>query len=642
MTFTRKASEENRDRIRRQVGRAAEDITIGTFHAIAAQELRRIEKIGEPRWQILDQEDADDFWMDAFMGVYFPMPEDFPAQAAKIRGKTVKTQAEDQWLGVLRDVAKALKEIRSEQVNRNELDTPFATFATPRLNAHLPMAKRLNDLVPLSDWIESGLAAVTKAKTDARVRDYDDTLQDWLHLLKTDPVYAERVRSRWQHVMIDEYQDTNNLQEEIIAELNHSNLAVIGDVAQCCYSWRNAVPELMIKFHERYPGTVDIALQENRRSLDEVLDVANHVLGIHEDMLRSRHDTTMARVHLKGTRGPGGEVEIVQLPNPEEETQLVFNQIRASLENGVPPEDLIVLARTSYYLQPLEFALRTSGISTQIWGGRSLMESIIMKDILGLLKLASRPGQVSSFMRVSKTVLQGNKERLQERLFFHWRLGVPLPETEEGLRKLFSAPVDGKKTITIDTLTSAAGDIHELFQKLDRIVNLRNPEKASKKLSTVNLVTETVLDYVKKIHGGEKMDFHKKQEFAAIESTLAGIKQKITQEKLAEGNGEAMQMEDLLTQISLDPKQESNLTERVTLSTIHSAKGLEWKHVIIMGCQEGKLPYTRGDDLPAPEVIEEECRLLYVALTRAKDNLLLTYTGDLSRFLADYKFQKSQ
>jgi len=242
------------------------------------------------------------------------------------------------------------------------------------------------------------------------------------------------------------------------------------------------------------------------------------------------------------------------------------------------------------------------------------MESKTMKDFIALLKTGLRPSQPGNFKRVAKYIIGG--ERKWDEMFLRWKMGVPpIPSTGE------------------------------YIEAVETLAHLRKVEKADPSVSNIRASIDLALQTLKKLYSLENLDkfgnlpVKETKEFEAIETALDEIVSKLFLEKEAGGTNAKPQLDELVTQLSLDPVSNQDQTGCVTLSTIHQAKGLEWNHVFLTGCHEGKLTFFKNGGKTSPEETQEECRLLYVAITRAKLSLTLTNITDPVRFLKDAPIQ---
>ncbi|WP_068768780.1 ATP-dependent helicase [Termitidicoccus mucosus] len=604
MTFSRKASENLRQRIRLKVGKAGEDITIGTFHAVAVREIRNLRETSGEKPHILDTNDSVDLWEQAFDEIPSLPPESFADNLEQmlqsIKPPQTPPDPKKYWKSTLKKLGGFLHDLRSEQINQNLGGENFGDFAVPRLLEKSELAGFMAFWLDLNAWADEGLTNYERLKTEQNCLDYDDTLARWAHALHHDASYRNAIHLRYQHVLIDEYQDTNYLQEHIIQGLNCANLTVVGDPSQCIYAFRKSVPRPMVEFHRRYDNVKEIALETNFRSKDEILDVCNHVLKTHDDLIRQDARSPMARLVLKGVHGKGGAVQRLQFAGSQDENLALLNWVKHRLRQGAAPSDLIILARTSYYLSPLEILLRSENIPVQIWGGNSLMESKTMKDVTAFLKIALRPSQPSNFKRLARLIIGG--ERKHDEMFLRWKMGVAALEGTEGFMG------------TVKRLAAWAAE-----------------EKHTPEASRAATIVTTAIDNLKKYISPdlEKLPFKEKKEFEAIEMALREVMQKIRDEN----PGAPLKLAEVITRLSLDPATLQSSGKKVTLSTIHQAKGLEWEHVLVAGCHEGKLTFFKNGGRTSREETEEECRLLYVACTRARQSLTLTHVNEPVRFL---------
>jgi DNA helicase-2/ATP-dependent DNA helicase PcrA len=615
MTFSRKAAENLRHRIRKKTGIVAEDLTIGTFHSVAAQELRRTAPKGKkPR--IMDEDDAETLWGQAFDESPHPLPEDVrkhPERYATDNKARSKPKPEAAWKSLLKKNAGILRTLWSEQLSQHRENESFTGENLQKLFAKTKTARLISNLpdFDLRQWMETGWQNYERLKQEHNSLDYDDVLNQWARKLHHDTKYSEYAKLRWQHIIIDEYQDTNYLQEHIINGLNTDNLTVVGDPSQCIYAFRKAVPRLMVEFHTRHNNVHEVSLETNFRSKDEILSLANHILHIHDDLIRDGNKANpMGRLTLHGVRGSGGRVRILHHSNPETEGQTLLHEIKKLLAGGASPDDIVVLARTSFYNAGLEMLLRSENIPIQIWGGRSLTESKNMKDLLALLKTAVFPTMPHHFKRAANLAIGG--ERTHEEMFLRWQLGLrPMEKTEDFMQ-------------TITHLRSLA--------EAER----QNPGETNAR-TAIQAATSKLRQLMEANLG--KIPQRDAQELEAIDVALQEAILKHTSE-----TGNDPTLEELISSLSLDPLRNEAAFGRVTLSTIHQAKGLEWPHVLIAGAQDNKgdskLSFFRNGERTTPEEIEEECRLLYVAATRARDSLTLTYQGKkIIRFLENAPFQ---
>ena len=624
-TFTRKGAKALVEKLDELCGTAAKGVTVGTFHGIAVQEmLARMP--ADARWHVLDEDDSEAMWNQACRECAADMlPEVFGVELftnTKHPNKELERR--------IKNLFGALRQLRSFQVNTNKGEEDFGSWAAVRLQERSGSYRALlrhpskPTLVPFFTRAQKRYEFL---KDLYNGRDYDDLLVAWRNLLQSDEEYRTHVRERWLHVIVDEYQDTNYLQEEVIKLLNTQNLMVVGDVAQCVYSWRSAVPALMMGFCTRYSAT-DLKLEFNYRSRGEILRVANGVLALHQRLLNRSQKASgggeAPLLQLRGTRGDGGQVRFVPGIDRPHETQLIAADIERLLAAGTEPKNIAVLCRTSYYTGPLEArlrALRYAGapLKVQVWGGRSLLDSRTAKDVLALFKCIARPADPIPFIRLA-TLEPGVGEVAAGEGFFRRMFGITSPIALQGLNGILATlekTQQRRDRSSVDQLRRMLEDGCEYLDKVYR----RDPK-------------------------ADEVEVRQRQgELRALQEGMKGAIADMAAR--AAETDEAFGLADLLNVFSLDPQRDEVNDDALTISTVHSAKGLEWKNVYVIGVSEGTLPMIRkqqdDDDEPltaeqqakARAEMEEECRILYVALTRAKESLTVSYAleNQASRFL---------
>lgn len=619
VTFTRKGAENIAAKLLEVCGKAASAITTGTFHRIAAKEL--IERqAGKERWHVLDEDDSAQLWEQAAEEAAIAiLSKQF--QAELFSGKKTADKALQ---SRIRSLFKPLRELRSSQVNMNKGSESFALFAAQRLK---PRSSNYRALIEhpskpsLLPFFNECLKRYEDLKQTHSGRDYDDLLVAWRDLLRSDVEYRKEVHARWQHVIIDEYQDTNLLQEDIVALLNTSNLVAVGDVAQCIFAWRSAVPELMLGFRSRYGGA-DFPLEFNYRSHDEILTVANEVLRQHTAMLRAGRPTyDYPDLQLRGTKGPGGVVEFLAYGSSADESTDIAHRIQGLLAKGVAPNQIAVLSRVSFYTATLEAQLRglyykNAPLPVQVWGGRSLLDSRTAKDLLRVFKAVARPTDQWPYMQLA-TLMPGIGEVAAMRAF---------------LRRMFSLPARPELALLESTLQAMEDDYNA--------PNVRAVDRLT------NLITQGA-EFLRAAYATDKKLDQRERNAKSfeVEALEEGMTAAVTEMAASHPKPDSLALADLLNAYSLDPARDKSNPNALTISTIHSAKGLEWPHVFVVGVNEGTLPIVRKrrdteeeDSDPQREKteLEEECRILYVALTRAKENLSVSYctNAGMSRFLS--------
>lgn len=426
-----------------------------------------------------------------------------------------------------------------------------------------------------------------KYKRRNNLLDYDDLLVYLKNFLEDLNAGTRSLLNSIKFVMVDEYQDTNKLQAEIVKGLTqlNKNIMVVGDDSQAIYSFRGANFKNIIEFPRFFDDVKIITLEENYRSTQEVLNFANCVNeGAIEKYTK----------HLYSTKS-GGELPYIVAASTENlQSKFIVEKILELREEGVPLEDIAVLFRSSFFSFDLEIELTKANIPFQKFGGMKFVESAHIKDVLAFLRIAANPRDVVSWYRV---------------LLLHEGIG---PKTAQKiLDELATARLTIKANPETITKFNYNDRIVKLFQLLYKIHT--NNDLPSEKL-------QVVLDYYYPIFKDSYDDFNKRKKDLEIFQNISE-NYKSLDTLLAD-----MAIEPIIDSV-IDVEGTDREEEYLTLSTIHSAKGLEWHSVFIIHAVEGYFPSSRSYN--NSETLEEERRLMYVASTRAKQNLFVTYPMNL-------------
>ena len=444
--------------------------------------------------------------------------------------------------------------------------------------------EHLAEFIPAFEKIKDAYDAYKK---ELGYLDFDDLLVYAAELLKKEEV-QEAMDRRYRYVMVDEYQDTNRLQGDIayLLAARHKNIMVVGDDAQSIYRFRGAFHENIMQFPELFPNAKMILLEKNYRSTQAILDMGNAIL---ESMPKKFKKTLLAAREVHGVRP-----QMMYFADGEEEARWLAVHIRAAAEKGARLSDQAILFRSSYISIPLQAELTKRGVPYEVYGGLKFYEMAHVRDILAHMKVAANPRDELSWSRCLR-LLPGIGPRTAEAIWDFMRKGSVPPTVTPAVQKLLAA-------------------IQDTAQK-DGV-----PGKALR----------TLLAYYTPIA---------KEKFDDWPSRLGDL------EVLADVAASYRDIPAFLADVVIDPpeRREKRREHALTLSTIHSAKGLEWDTVYLLGTMEGILPSKMAFD--SDEEIEEEQRLLYVAVTRAKNNLVLLFHLEhsggsisynrLSRFLED-------
>ncbi len=419
-----------------------------------------------------------------------------------------------------------------------------------------------------------------KYKKAHDLMDYDDLLLRWRDVLVENPHVRQSMGRRFQFIMVDEYQDTNPAQAEIVRLMatGHDNVMVVGDDAQSIYSFRGATINNILDFPSMFQGTTIIKLEKNYRTTQPNLDCTNAIIANAQKKFTK---------HLSAHRTGGTPPVFYQARDENEQAAFVAAQIAALIETGTEPNEIAVLFRAGFHSFSLETELGTRGIRFEKRGGIRLVDSAHIKDMLSVLRIAMNPLDRLSLNR-ALLLIEHIGPKTAEKIF------AELIRSEAPHETLSQFKTRAKWAAKIHQLGRVVIDIKELMKE----GNVPEILEVAEKWYTPFL----------QLHYAD--DFPKRQQDIGQLKALAAKYETV---------------EDMLADLALDPpEQDSDQTQgRVVLSTIHSAKGLEWKAVFIISMAEGRFPAPAA--LNNVDDIEEERRLFYVAATRAKDILCFCY-----------------
>jgi DNA helicase II / ATP-dependent DNA helicase PcrA len=461
------------------------------------------------------------------------------------------------------------------------------------------------------------IARVWKAY-DRRLReqdgvDFDDILILALRLLTEEGPIGDLYAERFQQVLVDEYQDTNRVQFLLVRRLAeiHGNICVVGDDDQSIYGWRGADITNILEFERHFPGATILRMEQNYRSTGAILDVANAVVRRNA----ARKEKTL------WTSNPRGEgVHLAIADDEEQEARRVATRIRECLRTGISPSDVAVLYRTHAQSRPIEDAFVRSEIPYRVIGGVSFYQRREVKDLLAYLRLLVNPRDEISFRRAALAPKRGAGETTIDRIVAEAR--------GRGMDFLTAAEEAANWGVTgrgLPALASLATWLRALSTRIG------DPPH----LLLESIVQETgYREWLRKESDGDW-----EERFAHVVELIEGARS-------YEGSEDGATLAGFLEQVSLYAQADDLESggARVTLMTVHNAKGLEYASVFVTGMEEGLFPhYSSLDD---PQEMEEERRLFYVAVTRARERLTLsagrqrrrinfTMGSDLSRFLSE-------
>ncbi len=425
--------------------------------------------------------------------------------------------------------------------------------------------------------------------------DFGDLMYELYNLLSSEEEFREKLRSRFRFILVDEYQDTNTVQYEIIKLIGDRDVCVVGDPNQCIYEWRHAKPDNILHFIEDFKPEV-VKLQKNYRSKGYILMVANSVLK------KSRAQWKELIPVLEATKDKGEKPIVMRFENEQEEAIWVAQEIKELLKNH-PPEEIAVLMRVSYLTDVFEKTFFRMGIPYRLVGAIRFYDRPEVKNLLQALRLMMNPENEIAFRSVVEYFLQGIGQRTLERM-----KGLFRGSWIEALKE-FSEKVKGQRASELRWFL-------DFWRELE--IDRENYPAVLERLVHETPFMERIL----KKHRGERTEREEN-----VRELIRTAK-----ESLKEGTS----LEEFLSEATLVSSEEER-DKAVKLMTIHAAKGLEFEVVFIPRLEEEVLPHRRT--LEDDSELEEERRLFYVAVTRAKERLYLSYTRDRgrrpSRFLSD-------
>lgn len=446
---------------------------------------------------------------------------------------------------------------------------------------------------PLLGEIQAVIQLYKQRKKELNVMDFDDLLSYWELLLREQPEVRTRYSQQFRHILVDEYQDTNLLQADILDLLarDHRNLMVVGDDSQSIYSFRGANFANILTFPERYPDAQVYKLEINYRSTPQILHLAN---------LSIRHNRYQFQKKLKTSRSSGSLPYLVATPDVMEQAFFVAQQIAEAHKKGIPWGEIAVLYRAHYHSMELQMELTRRGIPFEVRSGLRFFEQAHIKDVSAFLKIICNPLDELAWRRVLLLYPQIGKSTAQK----IWQLassGILNPQADWEAKEIREKiPRRAWETWSL---------FNKTFSQLRKMPQTSGPDKMIELI-----IKEGYEDYLK-------------SRYPDYESRLDDLKQ------LASFAQNYTSLSDFLSELALLTSLEGETASlisrgaegKVTLSSVHQAKGLEWSWVFVIWLAEGKFPSIRSISENGGEGEEEERRLFYVAVTRARDELYLCY-----------------
>ena len=419
--------------------------------------------------------------------------------------------------------------------------------------------------------------------------DFDDLLLLSYNILNADENFAKEQSAKYHYIMVDEYQDTNELQFQILKKLctTHENIAVVGDDDQSIYAWRGAKIENILNFQKQFHNVKLVKLEQNYRSTNSILEAANSLI---------EHNKKRLGKTLISTKETGQDIELLQSYDEKDESQKVCVAIKGLLKEGIKPSEIAILYRVNALSRALEEALMKAQLPFKILSGMRFYERAEIKDIIAYLRFLLNHNDDFSLKRIINKPKRAFGETSFKKLQSKAKeLNLPLFETLCALQgtKFFSAKLDKEMATFTNAIMqlSQIDDLRLLLDEFEKLIKLKDFYKDS-------------------TDGDERV--------RNIDEFYANVKERADK-------GEIASINELLNEISLQSEQDEVEGECVYLMSIHASKGLEFDAVFIVGLEDGFFPILSEDG-----DIEEERRLAYVAITRAKKRLFLSTTN--SRF----------
>ncbi|WP_240530036.1 UvrD-helicase domain-containing protein [Novosphingobium sp. PC22D] len=553
VTFTNKAAREMRERVGQLIGPAVEGMPwLGTFHSIAAKMLRRhAELVGlQPNYTIIDTDDQ-----------------------LRLLKQLIQSEGLDEKRWPARQLAGCIDRWKNRGLNPGDLDAAEnEAYANGK-------GQRFYKLY------QDRLKALNAC-------DFGDLLLHMLNILRTEREVLEHYRQRFKYVMVDEYQDTNQVQYlwlRLIAQ-ERRNICVVGDDDQSIYSWRGAEVANILRFEKDFPGAKVIRLEQNYRSTPQILAAASGLISENSQRLGKT---------LWTERHPGDPLRVIGVWDAPEEARRVGDEIERLEREGAPLDQVAILVRAQYQTREFEDRFIQIGLGYRIIGGFRFYERAEIRDALAYLRVIAQPADDLAFERIYNTPKRGLGAKALEKLHvLARRRGIPLAAAAIEIVDTDELPARARNTLLA------------LMRDFSRWRELATGESPADLMRTV-LDESGYTDALQ----------------AEKSTEAAGRLENLTE--LARAMEEYVTLGDFLEHVSLVMDNDAaDDTEKVTIMTMHAAKGLEFDHVFLPGWEEGVFPSQRSLDEGGLASLEEERRLAYVAITRARRRCTILHAAN--------------
>lgn len=557
LTFTNKAALEMKERIEKFLERKYELPFVGTFHSFCLRLLKQNSDLLEsPFISILDEDDQHKILQNIINGA---------GLQKKVTAKQLSYQ---------------ISQLKNQSIDPSQ-----------------------HESLSLNPMVREAFAAYEKEKIASRCLDFDDLLLEVVKLFRKNEKFKKDFQQRISHILVDEYQDTNIVQHELLKQmalipsatkkeqkLAVDSLCAVGDEDQSIYSWRGATVTNIMNFSKDFQGTKIIKIEQNYRSVQPILDLANHVI---------QHNTNRNPKNLWSEKKGSDRIRTIAFLSEYQEADSIA-QFLKSASKKQKLNSIAILYRTHFQSRALEEAFLKNSIPYKIIGGIQFYERKEIKDILAYLKLVVNPYDRASFMRVINCPLRGLGTKFEEQFAQTWNQNLFATFKDITNQLIVNQEITGIKKDAVlsfiklfDTISphdKASSAVQKIISEVAYFTYLKDTFDPEEAISKIDNVKELI----------QAINHLESQKITTIADFLDEVA--LMQAQIQEGGDEK------------DP---------VLLMTLHAAKGLEFDTVILTGLEEGLLPSSRS--LGIEESIEEERRLFYVGITRAQERLMLSY-----------------
>jgi DNA helicase II / ATP-dependent DNA helicase PcrA len=567
VTFTNKAARELRERLEKLVPGQARSLWVGTFHAICARLLRaHAAEIGLRKdFVIYDDSDQKSMLTRVIAGMKLD-DKQFPAKQVAFHINTAKQEGKGPDRYQVRDqVTRTVREIYAEYEQRMAASSAL---------------------------------------------DFGDLIYRLVVEIRARPELREAVRARFQHVLVDEFQDVNHVQFAFVEALceQHRNLCVVGDDDQSIYRWRGADRRNILEFREHFPDATVVKLEQNYRSTQRILRAANAVVA---------HNVEREPKRLWTENEDGAKITVVACDDDRDEANTVVQAMRMLLDNGYARQDQALLYRTHAQSRVFEESLRRNNLPYRVVGGLRFYDRAEVKDLLAYLRAIHNPEDDVSLLRIINKPARGIGKTTLERM---------VESATAGGTSLHAA--------LLTAVHDEAGQAAAARKKLGAFVELLEGLRAEPDQRPASLTQKVlqVTGYIEHLRAEDTPE---------ADSRIENIEEVLNSMIQYQADSQEPSLTEFLELVTLETDADRSVAEdSITLMTVHAAKGLEFPIVFVSGLEEETFPSHRGyGGEEDPDEMEEERRLCYVAFTRARERLFLSY-ANTRRVYNDLKIRR--